>query len=705
MSYSDKKYFAAKEAKDVASVVLQRAEIHYTFQQTNGWLEKLRSSYNAYHGAYYDNMSYAHTVSFGGEQGELVNFPVNHYRNIAQHLLVMTTSSRPAMQARAVNTDYKSLIQTQLSNGILDYYMREKDLESRIKRAVEMAIVLGAGYIKMEWDARAGEMYDYESTAQKDENGEILLDENGKPLETQDTEKPLYEGDVKFTNMSPFDVVFDTYKEDNDHDWLICRTFKNKYDLAAKFPKLADKIIQLKTKSDQLAFRWSTSFAAEETDEVPVYEFYHRKSEALPTGRYLLFLAEDVVLFDGSMPYRDLPVVRIAPSEVMGTPYGYTPMFDLIPIQELINSTYSSIATNHNAFSVQNILVPEGSDITVNQLEGGLNVIKCNFALGKPESLNLTENKPEIYAFLDRLIKEMETISGVNSVARGNTSSELRSGTSLALVQSLALQFSSNLQHQYIKMIENVGTMLIKMLQDFAVTKRTVTILSGITNKTEVKEFSRDELSSISRVVVEVANPLSKTTSGKAQMASDLLQYGAIKDPGQYLSIVNTGNLEAGIEQVQNPILLARRENEKLVEGAQVIALGTDPHMQHINSHSSILDDPELRFDQALVKRVTDHILEHYNLLQTVDPQLLQILNQVPIQPVSEQNTPNPNATMDQSASVGSNPTGPMDAQAGLPQTVTGPGIEQGSRIAQPAKPPGEFANLPVLPGQVNPQG
>jgi len=702
MSQSDNKYFAAKDAKDVASIVLVKAESYYTFQYSNGWLEKLSASYRAYHGSYYESIVYSHSISFGGEQGELVNFPVNHYRNIAQHLLVMTTSSRPAMLARAVNTDYKSLVQTQLANGILDYYNREKDLETRIKRAVEMAIVLGAGYIKLEWDSGAGEIYDYETLPITDDEGNPVIGEDGEPIEKEDTSKPLREGDVKFTNLSPFDVVFDTYKEDNAHDWLICRTFKNKFDLAAKYPALADKIKMLKTKSDQFMFRWSSGFVSEETDDVPVYEFYHRRSEALPEGRYLLFLAEDVVLFDGAMPYRELPVVRVVPAEVLGTPYGYTPMFDLLPIQEMINSTYSSIATNNAAFAVQNVLMPEGQDITVSQLAGGLNVIKCNYALGKPEALNLTKTPQEVYGFLDRLIKEMETISGVNSVARGNTTSEMRSGTALALVQSLALQFSSNLQHQYIKMVENCGSMLIKMLQDFAVTDRTITILSGITNRSEVKEFSKDDLSDVSRVTVEVANPLSKTTSGKVQMASDLLQYGAIKDPSQYLTIVNTGNLESGTEDLQKAAQLVRRENERLINDEPVRALGTDQHMQHIVGHSNILDDPELRHDDVLVTRVTEHIMEHYNLLKTVDPQLLQALGQVPLQPDMPPQGEAPDAApMDQSQQ---NPQGAADVaqmQTGEISSVTGPGLDGAVNLPKVPSPPGEFKNSPVLASQM----
>ncbi len=83
----------------------------------------------AYNGAYYSTVQNGHKISFSGEQGEIANLPVNHLRNIAQNILVMITATRPAMEARAVNTDYKSLVQTKLANGLLDYYMREKRLE------------------------------------------------------------------------------------------------------------------------------------------------------------------------------------------------------------------------------------------------------------------------------------------------------------------------------------------------------------------------------------------------------------------------------------------------------------------------------------------------------------------------------------------------------------------------------------------------
>ena len=143
-------YFASRSGKDTAGVLLQKS--HYWTQtiESSGYLEKLKSMWRAYHGAYYSSAGNGHQITFSGEQGELVQLPVNHLRNLASHIITMTTSNRPSMEARAVNTDYKSISQTKLANGILDYYMREKRLENILKVAVENAVVLAAGFIKME---------------------------------------------------------------------------------------------------------------------------------------------------------------------------------------------------------------------------------------------------------------------------------------------------------------------------------------------------------------------------------------------------------------------------------------------------------------------------------------------------------------------------------------------------------------------------
>ena len=664
-SSKDSIYFASKEGKETASVLLNKAKSFYNVLEANAYLEKLGRMYRAYYGQYDSGLGYGHQINFAGEQGELVRLPVNHFRNLAEHIHRMITANRPIMEARAINTDYKSMSQTILANGILDYYMREKGLETVLKKAAEMAIVLGAGFVKLEWNATAGETYDVD----------------------EETGTKIQEGEAEFSNLSPYDVVVDGSKESWNNDWILVRGFKNKYDLMAKYPELADKIKGVPTKNDASIYRLGF-LSNDETDDIAVYEFYHKKTEAMPDGRYMLFLDADIVMIDAPMPYRVLPIFRVSAGDIMGTPYGYSSMFDVFPIQEGINALYSTVMTNHNAFGVQNLFVQRGADLTVDSLQGGMNIIEGN---APPTPLNLTQTPPEIFNFIKMLIDAAETISGVNSVARGNPEASLKSGTALALVQSMALQFVSGLQQNYVKLIEDVGTALIQILKDYANTPKVVALV-GKHNKTLLKEFTGENISAINRVVVDVGNPLSRTIAGRAQMADQMMQMKLIKDPTQYFQVINTGRLDTIFEGDLAQQLLIRQENECLIEASEVIVSPFDYHQQHIQEHAAVLADPELRKDPELVRRVHDHIQGHVDSLRTTDPFILELMGQIPAPP--------PGTSMNEPGQPYSNQSGgggggPMQVSQGQQVQVEEAGMPQ-----MPT-PPAPFENNPTSAEQL----
>jgi hypothetical protein len=656
---SESEYFASLPAEELTPVLKKKADEWFDTLTSNAYLDKVKRAWQAYHGAYFDDLDGGHAIKFGGEQGELVNLPVNHFRNLAEHILVMITANRPNFRARSTNTDAKSKIQTNLANSLLDYYMREKRLEKYLHRAANYAVVMGSGFIKMEWNSMSGIIHDY----------------------NEETKTPIYEGDAKFKNLSVYDVAFDTTKEDvKELDWIIARTWKNQYDLAAANPELKEEILKLKTKSELNQYRFSGSNRQESSD-VAVYEFFHVRSESMPDGRYFVYLDDDIALSDSPMPYRELPVYRISPADILGTPFGYTSMFDFLPIQDALNSLYSTILTNQNAFGVQNVLNPRGSDIVVNQLQGGLNVIDYNAAAGKPESLNLTDTPKEVFTFIEMLERVGETLTGVNAVARGNPQASLESGNALALIQAQALEFISGFQQQYIHLIEDVGTGLINMLKDFASAPRLAAIV-GKSNRSEMTEFSGDDLSMVNRVHVDVSNALSNTTAGKVQMAEQMLQmYGDKLPPEQYISVMETGKLEFLTSGLSDQNTLVSVENERLVDGnSKILVADTDDHAFHIKEHRNVLNDPELRLDANLVGRTLAHIKEHIEALRTVDPDILAITMQKPLGP------------------EGGSPVSPENASGG--------GMNQqgmGGMAAQPSpEEAAQFANnnnsLPSLP-------
>lgn len=610
-------YFAALEGDEISRELMQKVDDWYAHLKISGIFSRMKKSYNYYFGLGKVGTGTSSEISQGGLQGELSLMRVNHYRNILQHMLVMTTSSRPTMDARAINTDYRSLAQTTLANGILDYYMREKRLEGYLKTATEHALIFGEGFIRFEWDSSQGE--------------EFTLD--------PDTDEPVFSGDLRFTTMSPLDVIKDLYQEDYDqNDWVMVRHWKNRFDLIAKYPELEDEILSLETKNDDNGM--SLSFyekASNKSDLIPVYEFYHRKSDALPDGRQVVFLSSDVKLFDGPLPYKEIPVYRIAPANFIGTAHGYTTAFDLLSIQESIDALYSIVLTNQATFGTQNIMLPRGHGISLQSISGGLNLIEYDPTTGPPQSLNLTQTPGEIFSFMDKLERTMETISGVNQVARGDPQASLRSGNSLALIQSLAIQFNSGLQQSYASLLEDVGTGLLVTLRDFAAAPR-VAMITGKNQRVYAKEFTGNELDKINRVVVDMGNPLAKTTSGKVQIAENMLQQGLIKTPQDYLMVIKTGNLDTMLEGQYAELMLIKEENEKLAEGEDIRAIATDDHKLHVQEHKSVLANSDVRNsdrpeDIAVVEKTLGHIQEHLKLLRETDPGLLGLIGEQSLAP------------------------------------------------------------------------
>lgn len=651
--YHDKEYFALKPIEEIGHCIYKRLDDYYNFILTSNRISIWKRSYEFYN----KGSVVGGRVTKAGQHGEYAMINVNHYRNLISHLLVLTTSQRPALECRATNTDSESNAQTKLGNGLLDYYMREKKVERYLKKAAEYALVFAEGYVMVEWDATSGEEYGV----------------------NPDTGAVIRQGDLKYTNFTPLDVARDFCKEDSsDHDWYITRRFHNKYNLAAQYPDLAEKILAVPSKTQDYKSMKLAYLVTTESDDIAVWTLWHRKCDAVPEGRMTVVVDADTVLFDGPLPYRNIPLFRMVQDDQIGSPFGYSVAWDLMPIQEAINSTYSAITTNISTFAVQNIAMPKGSNISVASLAGGLNLVEYDAKLGVPTPLNLTATPQEVYNYLSILERQMETLSGINSVARGTSDQSMKSGMSgaaLALIQSMSIQFSSGLLLSYNELMEDVGTATIEILRDYAEVPR-VAMIAGKTQKAYMAEFSGKDLSNINRVQVDVTNPVSKTSAGKLQIADQMLQAGMVETPDQYLQVLTTGKLEPLLEGKTMELHLIRQENEKMTDGEQMQAVITDHHALHIKEHRNVLSSIESRQNPQIVNAVVAHIQQHIELLKSSDPTLIQLIGEQPVAPTPPVNPNQP---------IGQGPGGPGSAPAMMDST--NPVMSEAGQVNMPNMP------------------
>lgn len=662
-----KPYWATLPASEIADEILDRVEKYYKYISLSGRLDLYRRSW-AY---YYRPRLTGASLQSGGDQGELTTLSINHFRNLLSHLETMTVQQRAAFEPRATNSDVKSQSQVILATGLLDYYMREKKMERYIVQAVKDGLIYCESFVRAEWDPTSGEEYGMTATG-----------------------SPQYNGDMKYSNYTPLNCIRDFTKTASGKDiYYILRDFENKYDLAVKYPHLEEDILNDTADMIELARTTTVNYLAlEDSDNIPVYTLIHQPTPSLPSGRYTQVLDNGTVLLDGPLPYKKPHVYRLAPDEETGTIFGYSVAMDLLPMQEGLDVLYSTAMTNQATFGVQNVLSPKGSDLSVSQMAGGLNLMEYDPKIGKPEAMNLTQTPPEIFNFMGQIERLMETISGVNSVARGNPEASLKSGAALALVQSMAIQFSQNLQRGYAQLVEDLGTGTIEILKDFASVPR-VAAIAGKSNRPMMKQFTGEDLSAISRVMVDMGNPLTRTTAGKTNLAETMLNNNLIDNPDQYIQVVTTGRLEPVIEGKQSQLLLIKGENEKLSEGQKVRALITDNHQKHILEHTTVLSNPEIRNDpnNPIVIETLMHIQEHMEMMNDPNVQRLSAI-------LHQENIP----------AMVPPPMGPMDGGTAEMLNAAPPVVQQAQQVNmpnQPNPPAGTDANSAQVieeQGQVN---
>lgn len=644
---NETKYFANLEGEELLFELNKRIQEYNRFLESSGRLRRMRLQYMNYYGS--DGVHLSQEVTQGGDQGELNLLKVNTLRNLLQHLLVLVTSSRPTLDCKAINTDARSEEQTILATSLLEYYLRQKQIETAFHDATEVALVVEEGYIAFQWDYNLGE--------------NVAVDPQ--------TQMPIKDGDIKATVLTPDRHVINPYRMEADHKWRILRLEGHRWDLIAQYPELKERILGLpQMDRNQLFSLVGTNEMNDEVVELNI--FYHEKTPAVPNGRCVMF-SNDLEFFSVPLQYEKVPVVRITPTNQFNTPFGYSVSTDLLSLQQLRDAMNSILATNNIRFGTQNIVGPKGADINVQQLGRGMTFFELDPKyIDYLKPLQLTKSAPEAYEYDNKIASEMEKMTSIPSFTRGGEVPDL-SGSAMALIQSNAIQFNSGLQEAYHRMLERGGEVMLDMLKRYVKTPKMASIV-GANNRYMIKSFIGDDLNLVNRVICESGNPLSRTLSGRVSMAQDLLTNGLIKRPQDYFTLLVTGKFEPLFDNEVRAQIQVQSENEALMNGQPVQAMISDDPRYHVPEHLSLLDTPEARQDPQLVARVLAHVQQHIQVEANADPLILMLLGRQPIMPPPPPMPPPGQGAPSQPSPEQLQPTkGPPEEQANLPNMPTNP--------------------------------
>lgn len=600
MERNPDRYWMAADAEEAVNHLLAFQET-WTVWGSNPIIQAWLRNSIAYYNHILEPYSWESSLVFQGEQGELVKMLVPQARILIRELVTLLTKQKLSFRGIAQVGGSEVMSTIRLANNLSEQIVDNQQLDLKGSHLTELALVYGIAFTKATWRTDKGGIY--------------TANTNKKSL--------VYKGDVEITIHDVWNVFYDYSIEFwDEQQWAAVRTIKNRWDLIAQFPKFEDSIRQLQTVRDWRGPYYTEFRSISEDDLVYVYECYHKPSPALPKGRMLFYSDAETIYHDGDNIYEDLPIYEMKPAPVFGMGFGAPKYSELLPAQEMLDNSFSAIATNQSAFAVQSITVPRGSNIGVDEI-GGMNFISFTpdnaAGGGRPEPLQLTKSPPEVFNFIDLCKANMQEISALNAAVRGSPPPGVTSGTAIATLTTNALEFISDTSKSYSQCLERTMEGAINAYRKFARVPRMI-FMTGRNDQVVERDFIGSDLDPIKKIKINISNPLMQTVAGRSDLAEKLVAAGLIKNVQDYITILEGGTLQKLYETEASENDLIESENEKLMDGEDVIVLSTDDHPAHIRKHAALLNDAQIRDNAETMEFILNHITEHRAQVDQMDP-------------------------------------------------------------------------------------
>ncbi len=681
-------YFAAANKEDIGQAITARVQELRSLRNKPAQAA-VGLAANAYFG-YDTGTGSTMQVSGSGVGGNLKGLRVNKARAVMQSLVGLVCGPPLSWRPQAANSDAKARAAVTLASALLEFYWKRGGVEKLWREWVETAGVCAQGFVFQKWD---------------ETKGPELLDGQGV----------IRAGDVTHHLLRPWDVLLDeSLGVADDSQWVVCRVPENKWDLEAIHPRdilgrpTAD-IIKASAGASKDALSWGDGLrtrVTSATDHVPVFYFFHRSTPSLPGGRETVMLNADCVLVDRPLSYPEVPVFRLAQSEMFDSTGGYSNWWDTLGIQEIIDGLETAIATNQLTLSVQSVALEQGTTSSPESV-AGMQAFYYPRGGKPPTPLQLTQTPGEVFSHRQELMKDQQDVCGLNDTAQGSPDAKL-SGTAYALLASRAIERNAPFQKSSTAALSRLGLALLRLLEQRVSTPRKVAIV-GKTNQYlyQSRSFMGADLKPVDALTVDIGNPVEQTAAGRFELAQLMVSSQWVKSPEELSQVLDTGRLDPLLQAERTERLLIAAENDMLREGKAPKVNDMQPHPLHAREHNSVMNSsPENQDDAAFVNTCTTHILDHYRghygipdkvQLPDGDPQFFVRIRELLGQPApSSVGVLPPQLPPGQPGAAADGPPPPGgDEGTPLPPPIAG-GMPPDAKLPQPA--PNPMTCEPVTP-------
>ena len=534
----------------------------------------------------------------------------NHIAPIFETRVAKLSRVRPLMSVRAQGDDEGDLKSAKMATSLLNSTFSRLDMSEIIYRATLWSETLGTAFYKVTWN-----------------------NEGGKKLGELDG-KPVYEGDIKVSAISPFDIFPDSlFHEEISDQKSIIHAYAMHVDKVREIygKQLIGGDINVFTLAEAKGL-YSLNGTKRVTggvvhDNVLVIERYEAPCEKFPNGR-VVTVSEGEILNVSELPYingeegrRVLPFVRQVSINQAGCFFGVSVIDRVIPLQRAYNAVKNRKHEYLNRLSMGVVTVEDGSVDTDALIEDGLSpgkVLVYRQGSTPPRYMTNSTVPPDFSYEESRLEQEFVNVSGVSEFSRNSSViNQNMSGVALELLveqdETRLVTSAENIR----RAVKVIGRQIIRLFKQFVTVTRMMRV-AGRGNSVELYYFNASDLSS-DDVVFDTENELSYTPAQKKSLIYDMLSAGLLSDENgnmsqrtksKVLDLLGFGSLSGAQDITNLHIEKAQRENLALMNEEREVE-EFDEHELHVTEHTRALLTEDFSSQLKAKQRILSHLKKH----------------------------------------------------------------------------------------------
>lgn len=246
-----------------------------------------------------------------------------------------------------------------------------------------------------------------------------------------------------------------------------------------------------------------------------------------------------------------------------GSFYRTSAIEDFIQLQMELNRNRSQRVEARNLTSKPQWISPKGViDVNKWRNEPG-QVLEYTPGLGKPEVMPISSLPSYVIQEEDRLLGDMEDVSGQHQVSKGSNPSGVTSGTAISFLQEADNSFMATIFLSIESAMEKIAKQTLMIAVQFWDTPRLVKVSGN--EGFSVKRLSGADIKDGTDIHMESGSSLPVSKAARTALFMDLMSKGALP-ADQALEMMNLPNMRAYYQRANVDKLQAQRENSIIRE-------------------------------------------------------------------------------------------------------------------------------------------